>query len=50
LSFILYSINGYDIEAGLGPILEVGLQSSNLGRYSQSNDGEFRGVYNILCK
>jgi subtilisin family serine protease len=44
LSFILYSINGYDIEAGLGPILEVGLQSSNLGRYSQSNDGEFSEI------
>jgi len=44
LSFILYSTNGYDIEAGLGSILEVGLKSISLGRHSNPDDGEFGNI------
>lgn len=44
LSFILYSSNGYDIDDGIGSILEVGLQSVGLGRSNASDVGVFNEI------
>jgi len=44
LSFILYSTSGFEIEEGMGAIMEIGLHSLNLGRNSNPNDGNLNNI------